>query len=69
MEDSLVLIDEIETGLHPDWQYEIVNELQEWARNNQFILATHSYELCQALTPSHVKELEPRLIKTKNQEI
>lgn len=51
MEDSLVLIDEIETGLHPDWQYEIVNELQEWARNNQFILATHSYELCQALTP------------------
>lgn len=64
IEDSLVLMDEIEIGLHPDWQYEIVNELQEWGKNNQFILATHSYELCQALTPSHVKELEPKLIKT-----
>ncbi|HIE00005.1 MAG TPA: ATP-binding protein [Thiotrichaceae bacterium] len=64
IEDSLVLMDEIEIGLHPDWQYEIVNELQEWSKNNQFILATHSYELCQALTPSHVKELEPKLIKT-----
>jgi predicted ATPase len=66
IEDSLVLMDEIEIGLHPDWQYEIVNELQEWSKNNQFILATHSYELCQALTPSHVKELEPKLIKTKS---
>ena len=65
IEDSLVLMDEIEIGLHPDWQYEIVNELQEWSKNNQFILATHSYELCQALTPSHVKELEPKLIKAK----
>jgi len=55
IEDSLILMDEIEIGLHPDWQYEIVNELQEWAKTNQFILATHSYELCQALTPSHVK--------------
>ncbi|RKZ50182.1 MAG: hypothetical protein DRR16_33380 [Candidatus Parabeggiatoa sp. nov. 3] len=64
IEDALVLMDEIEIGLHPDWQYEIVNELQEWSNNNQFILATHSYELCQALTPSHVKELEPKLIKT-----
>jgi len=65
IEDSLILMDEIEIGLHPDWQYEIVNELQEWSKNNQFILATHSYELCQALTPSHVKELEPKLIKMK----
>lgn len=60
--DSLVLMDEIEIGMHPDWQYEIVNELQEWSTGNQFILATHSYELCQAVTPSHVSELEPKLI-------
>lgn len=65
IKDSLILMDEIEIGLHPDWQYEIINELQEWSNNNQFILATHSYELCQALTPSHVKELEPKLIKEK----
>jgi predicted ATPase len=68
IEDSVVLMDEIEMGLHPDWQYEIVNELQQWSKNNQFILATHSYELCQALTPSHVKELEPKLINTKKKE-
>ena len=65
IKDALILMDEIEIGLHPDWQYEIINELQEWSNNNQFILATHSYELCQALTPSHVKELEPKLIKEK----
>lgn len=61
--DAIVLMDEIEIALHPDWQYRIVSDLTEWAPSNQYILATHSYELCQALTPSHVKELEPRLIK------
>lgn len=64
IKDSLVLMDEIEIGMHPDWQYEIVNELQAWSSNNQFILATHSYELCHAVTPSHVKELEPGLMDT-----
>lgn len=63
IEDALVLMDEIEIALHPDWQYEIVHELQEWSKNNQFILATHSYGLCEALTPSHVIELEYKLIK------
>lgn len=59
--DALVLIDEIEASLHPDWQLGIVRDLQEWAPKNQYLLATHSYELCQALTPRHVRELPPRL--------
>lgn len=59
--DSLVLIDEIEASFHPDWQVGIVRDLQEWAPKNQYLLATHSYELCQALTPRHVRELAPRL--------
>jgi predicted ATPase len=63
MQDAIVLIDEIENGFHPDWQYQIVRDLVEWGKNNQYILATHSYELCTAVTPAHVKELEPRLIK------
>ncbi|MEQ9369241.1 MAG: AAA family ATPase [Coleofasciculus chthonoplastes F3-SA18-01] len=63
IEDAIVLMDEIEIAFHPDWQYQIISDLQEWAPNNQYILATHSYELCQALTPAHVKELEPKLIK------
>jgi predicted ATP-binding protein involved in virulence len=63
IENAIVLMDEVEIALHPDWQYQIVNDLQTWAPNNQYILATHSHELCQALTPAHVKEIEPKLIK------
>jgi predicted ATP-binding protein involved in virulence len=59
-------MDEIEIALHPDWQYQIVSDLQQWAPSNQYILATHSYELCQALTPSHVKELPPKLLKQES---
>jgi hypothetical protein len=65
IENAIVLIDEVEIALHPDWQYQIVNDLQTWAPNNQYILATHSYELCQALTPAHVKEIEPKLSRNK----
>lgn len=63
IENAIVLIDEIEIAFHPDWQYQIISDLLEWSPSNQYILATHSYELCQAVTPSHVKEIEPKLIK------
>jgi hypothetical protein len=63
IENAIVLMDEVEIALHPDWQFQIVRDLQTWAPNNQYILATHSYELCQALTPAHVKEIEPKLFK------
>jgi predicted ATP-dependent endonuclease of OLD family len=66
IDDAIVLMDEVEIALHPDWQYGIINDLQTWAPNNQYILATHSYELCQALTPAHVKEIEPKLLKQQN---
>jgi Fe-S cluster assembly ATPase SufC len=61
MNDSVILMDEIENGFHLDWQYTIVRNLVEWGKNNQYILATHSYELCTAVTPAHVKEIEPKL--------
>ncbi|MDX2254172.1 MAG: AAA family ATPase [Pseudanabaenaceae cyanobacterium bins.39] len=61
IEDAIVLMDEVDLALHPDWQYQIVSDLLAWEPSNQYILATHSYELCQALTPSHVKVLEPKL--------
>ncbi|MGM3306234.1 AAA family ATPase [Anabaena sp. WFMT] len=67
IEDAIVLMDEIEIALHPDWQYQIIADLEQWSPSNQYILATHSYELCQALTPAHVRELEPKLIKSNNQ--
>jgi predicted ATPase len=67
IEDAIVLMDEIEIAFHPDWQYQIISDLKEWGATNQYILATHSYELCQALTPAHVKEIEPKLIKPEAQ--
>ncbi|WP_254174545.1 AAA family ATPase [Planktothrix pseudagardhii] len=66
IKDAIVLMDEIEIALHPDWQYQIISDLEQWEPSNQYILATHSYELCQALTPAHVKEIEPKLIKNKD---
>jgi len=66
IEDAIVLMDEVEIAFHPDWQYQIISDLQEWAPSNQYILATHSYALCEALTPAHVKEIEPKLIKQES---
>ncbi|MEQ8189216.1 MAG: AAA family ATPase [Candidatus Eremiobacterota bacterium] len=63
MKNSLVLVDEIEIAFNPDWQYNIVSNLQDWSPNNQYLLATHSFDLCQALPPAHVKALEPKLEK------
>jgi predicted ATP-dependent endonuclease of OLD family len=65
IENSIVLMDEIEIALHPDWQYQIVRDLEAWEPSNQYILATHSYDICSALSPSHVKEIEPKLLKSE----
>ncbi len=67
IKNSIVLIDEIEIGMHPDWQYQIVRDLETWEPSNQYILATHSYEVCSALSPAHVKEIEPKLLKPELQ--
>jgi hypothetical protein len=67
IEDAIVLMDELEISFHPDWQYQIVRDLEEWGATNQYILATHSYELCNAVTPAHVKELDPKLQPRKIQ--
>ena len=66
IKEAIVLMDEVDLALHPDWQYQIVSDLLEWEPSNQYILATHSYELCNALTPSHVKILEPKLTERRS---
>lgn len=65
-ENSIILIDEVENALHPDWQYNIADELASWG-DNQYLLATHSFHLCEALTPKHVKEIEPKMCKPSSE--
>ncbi len=62
IEDAIVLMDELENAFHPDWQSQIIRDLIEWTPSNQYIIATHSYELCEAVPPAYVKELEPKLL-------
>ena len=66
IKDAIVLMDEPEIALHPDWQYNLPNDLWDWEPSNQYILATHSYEICQALTPQNIKEIEPKLLKDEH---
>lgn len=40
--EGIVLIDEIDSNLHPKWQWRIVDALTETFPNIQFIAATHS---------------------------
>ncbi|ASF44917.1 AAA family ATPase [Methylovulum psychrotolerans] len=61
IQDAIILMDEIENAFHPDWQRHIVDDLLAWGPSNQYILATHSYELCRGVTPAHVKEIYPKL--------
>lgn len=54
MENSLILMDEIDIGLHPLWQAEITDDLQKWSAENQFLLATHSPHI---INSAHYKNL------------
>ncbi len=40
--NSLILMDEVDIGLHPNWQRDIHDDLQHWSENSQFVIATHS---------------------------
>ncbi len=53
-EDSIVLMDEIDIALHPSWQYDLVDDLEEWSKNTQFFVATHS---AQILSSTYYKNL------------
>ncbi|MFF2596470.1 AAA family ATPase [Priestia megaterium] len=52
--DSLIIIDEPETSLHPNWQYKYVHGIREIFKNYSschFVMATHSHFLISDLTP------------------
>jgi predicted ATP-binding protein involved in virulence len=50
---SVVLIDEPELHLNPEWHRTFVRDLARLAPRNQYILATHSEEIFASVEPSH----------------
>jgi predicted ATP-binding protein involved in virulence len=56
--EGIVLIDEIELHLHPQWQRGIVNRLTTTFPNCQFILSTHSPQVISDVQPDNIYILE-----------
>jgi energy-coupling factor transporter ATP-binding protein EcfA2 len=75
---GIVLIDEIDTHLHPDWQRDIGFWLQKHFPQVQFIVSTHSPLVCPAAnngriyhlaaSPSHDRKIEPFRLTTEDYE-
>ncbi|MCD1598534.1 retron Ec78 anti-phage system effector ATPase PtuA [Rheinheimera aquimaris] len=51
---GVVLIDEIDLHLHPSWQQVIVSRLQSTFKNIQFIITTHSPQVCHAVSSDNI---------------
>ncbi|MES2366476.1 MAG: AAA family ATPase [Pseudomonadota bacterium] len=56
--DGVVLIDELELHLHPEWQYRIANVLTDIFPNVQFIVTTHSPHIIQSAKQNQIIVLE-----------
>ncbi|OTL22007.1 AAA family ATPase [Acinetobacter pittii] len=56
--DGIVLIDEIELHLHPEWQEQVSRILKDVFKNAQFILTTHSPHVIQTALKGEVIALE-----------
>lgn len=50
----IVLIDEPELHLHPQWHYEFVRQLEDLAPHNQYIIATHSGEIARSVEQDRI---------------
>lgn len=56
--DGIILIDEIEIHLHPEWQERIIHILRKTFPNAQFILTTHSPHIIQTAEPNQIMALQ-----------
>lgn len=56
---GVVLIDELELHLHPQWQREVVEKLRKVFPNIQFIATTHSPFIIQSIRPGELINLDP----------
>lgn len=55
---GVILVDELELHLHPEWQAKIAKVLTQAFPNAQFIVTTHSPHVIQAAQPEEVLALE-----------
>lgn len=55
--DGIILIDEIEIHLHPEWQERIASILRSVFPKAQFIVSTHSPHIIQAAEPNEIMAL------------
>jgi predicted ATP-binding protein involved in virulence len=56
---GVVLIDEIELHLHPEWQRNIIPRLQATFPNIQFLLSTHSPQVLGEVQDMAIYQLQP----------
>jgi len=57
-ENSIVLMDEVDIALHPEWQYELINDLVKWSKNSQFLIATHSPQILSSTYYKNIIKLQ-----------
>lgn len=55
--EAIVLIDEIELHLHPEWQQRILDDLMRTFPNTQFIVSTHSPQVLTTVLPENIIHL------------
>lgn len=53
---GIILIDEIELHLHPEWQQKILIKLQELFPEIQFIVTTHSPQVLSTIDKKHIRQ-------------
>jgi predicted ATP-binding protein involved in virulence len=56
---GIVLIDEVDMHLHPQWQQVILQQLQQAFPNIQFIVTTHSPQVLSTVKRENIRVLEP----------
>ena len=55
--EAVVLIDEVDLHLHPEWQQRILVDLRRTFPNTQFIVSTHSPQVLTTVDPEHIMHL------------
>ena len=55
--DGIILIDEVEIHLHPEWQEQIIQILKNTFPNSQFIITTHSPHVIQTADSNQIMAL------------